>query len=102
MKVWNTHAISGSGDQSMRGNRPIMLYTIPELYNKRHCLCEVDEREVDVCLEETTPKSAYPCDDTVRDLCLLLMQENGFLFPTNVEEAKTLYIRLREIILALL
>ena len=56
------------------GNRPIMLYNLPELYNKEHCLCYVDEREIDVCAEETTPKLDIPCDETVRDLCMLLME----------------------------
>ncbi|KAJ8303145.1 hypothetical protein KUTeg_019541 [Tegillarca granosa] len=101
VEIWNTHAMSG-GLNIRGGNRPIMLYTLPELYDKQQCLCNVDEREIEICAEETTPKQYYPCDETVRDLCLLLMEENEFEFPKDAENAKKLYIRLRELILSLL
>uniref|UniRef100_A0A8W8K441 Uncharacterized protein n=1 Tax=Magallana gigas TaxID=29159 RepID=A0A8W8K441_MAGGI len=38
VEIWNTHTISG-GKGMHGGNRPIMLYTFPELYNKQRCLC---------------------------------------------------------------
>ena len=42
VECWNTHTISG-GSGMRGGNRPIMLYNLPELYNKEHCLCYVGE-----------------------------------------------------------
>lgn len=101
VEIWNTHTIS-SGKDIHGGNRPIMLYTIPELYNKQHCLCDADEREINACSEETTPKAEFSCNETVRDLCLLLMEEDGFEFPKNSQDARKLYTHLREKVLSLL
>lgn len=95
MDVWNTHTISG-GKGMHGGNRPIMLYTLPELYNKQRCLCYANEAEVDACSEETTPKADFSCDETVRDLCLLIMEEDGYAFPKDCEDARKLYTHLRE------
>ena len=81
------------------GNRPIMLYNLPELYNKEHCLCYVDEREIDDCAEETTPKLDIPCDETVRDLCMLLLEEDGYGIPEDAGDARNLYMHLRNSIL---
>lgn len=102
VEIWNTHTISG-GKGMYAGNRPIMLYTLPELCNKQRCLCyanEANEAEVDACFEETTPKADFSCDETVRDLCLLIMEEDGHAFPKDCEDARKLYTHLRETILS--
>lgn len=101
MEIWNTHTISGGKDMH-GGNRPIMLYSLPELYNKQHCLCYADETQITACSEETTPKAEFSCDETVRDLCLLLMEEDRYESPRDSEEAKKLYIHLRGKVLSLL
>ena len=78
-------------------NRPIMLYNLPELYNKEHCLCNVDEREIDDCAEET--KLDIPCDGIVRDLCVLLLDEYGYGIPEDVGDARNIYMHLQNLIL---
>lgn len=56
------------------GNIPIMIYTLPELYNKQRCLCYANKAEIDACYEETNPKADFSFDWTVCDLCLLIIE----------------------------
>jgi hypothetical protein len=97
--MWNTHKMA-SKTESSRGRRPLMMYTIPELYNADDCLCAVDEDEIDMCAEETIPKSALPCDETVKELCYLIMEEDCIDKPDDVFEARDLYLYLRRVILS--
>ena len=49
-----------------------------------------------MCLEECTPKGQFPCDQTVFELCCLLMEEKGWDAPADPLAAADLYIMLRE------
>lgn len=100
VEIWNTHTLSG-GKGMHGGNRPTVLYTLPELYNKQRCLCYANEAEVDACSEETTPKADFSFqDETVRDLCLLIIKGYGYAIPKDCEDARKLCTYLRETILS--
>lgn len=79
-----------------------MMYTLPELYNVEDRLCFVDENEIVMCEEETVKKVDFPCDETVKKLCYLLLEENDLYFPTDANEAVFIYQELRRQIRALL
>ncbi|XP_052105159.1 uncharacterized protein LOC127738093 [Mytilus californianus] len=49
------------------GKRPILLYSIPHIYNAEDRLYSTDEMEVLVCEGETTPKKM--CDETYDGTC---------------------------------
>lgn len=74
------------------------MYTVPSLYDAQDKLKPVDADEVALCKEECTPKSQIPCDETVYELSVLLMQENHWNRPTDAFEAAELYTLLREAI----
>lgn len=79
-----------------------MMYTLPEIYNVEDRLCSVDEDEIVMCEEETIRKHDFPCDETVKELCYLLLQETNSRFPSDAKEAVLTYQELRRQIRALL
>lgn len=98
--MWNTHTLSSSSNILREGNRPLMMYTLPELYGYENQLCPVDSYEVLLCEEETTPKPEHPCDETVKELCYDIMEEAGDAMPEDADCARELYLSLREAILS--
>ena len=82
------------------GNRPFMMYNLPELYDVENRLCGVDEMEVQLCAEETLPKEDIPCDATVKELSFLIMEEESLQPPEDAAGAKELYRRLRSSIIS--
>ena len=80
------------------GKRPILLYRLPQLYGASDHMCRIQNDEVDVCENETSPKMLTCADDIVRELCDILMDENDLLQPSTASDAKKLYIQLRQII----
>ncbi|XP_067660094.1 uncharacterized protein [Haliotis asinina] len=93
--TWNSHSISSKTNAIRQGNRPVMMYSLPELFDKEDCLCAVDVEEVYMCSEETLPKNERMCDETVKELCSILMEEQGLDYPDNVDDAVHLYKCLR-------
>lgn len=97
--TWNSHKIRAKAGDGVMGGRPILMYTLPDMYGAEDRLKTVDMDELALCREECTPKSQYPCDETVFDLCCLLMQEKGWDAPTDAFSAAELYTLLRNEIL---
>ena len=99
---WKNHSIA-SKDATLRGaNRPLMMYTLPELYNAEDRLCLVDEDEIVMCEEETVRKPEFPYDETVKEICYILLEENNMAFPKDAKEALITYQELRVKLRALL
>lgn len=74
------------------------MYTLPQLYNAGDHLCSADETEITICAEETVQKTSTCADEALSDLCSLLMEENGWSKPNDSNEARHLYIRVRQLI----
>ena len=76
------------------------MFSMPQLYGaaEDRLQCILPE-EVAVCKEECTPKGQYPCDETVFELCVLLMGVNGWSSPVDAYSAVELYSLLRNEIL---
>ncbi len=72
MTTWNSYKITAKAGQGVIGGRPVE-YTLPQMYGGEDNLKTIDMEELALCKEECTPKSQYPCDDTVFDFCCLLM-----------------------------
>lgn len=98
--MWNTHTLSSRSSILHEGNRPLMLYTLPELYGYENQLCTVNAHEVLLCEEETTPRPEHPCDETVKELCYDIMNETSNIMPEDAGSAKDLYLSLRTAILS--
>ncbi|XP_030578347.1 uncharacterized protein LOC115796976 [Archocentrus centrarchus] len=97
--TWNSHKIRPKAGHGVTGGRPVLMYTLPEMHGAEDCLKTIDLEELALCKEECTPKSQYPCDETVFDLCCLLMQEKGWDAPRDAFSAAELYLLLRNEIL---
>ncbi|KAG8002324.1 hypothetical protein GBF38_012782 [Nibea albiflora] len=97
--TWNSHRIRAKAGHGVIGGHPSLMYTLPEMYSAEDNLKAVDMDELALCKEDCTPKSQYPCDDTVFHLCCLLMQEKGWDAPKDAFSAAELYILLRTEIL---
>ncbi|KAF3847207.1 hypothetical protein F7725_020235 [Dissostichus mawsoni] len=80
VRTWNTQI--RSRPPWVAGGRPILMFSMPQLYGaaEDRLQCILPE-EVAVCKEECTPKGQYPCDETVFELCVLLMGVNGWSSP---------------------
>ncbi|KAJ8311805.1 hypothetical protein KUTeg_010642 [Tegillarca granosa] len=68
---------------------------LPSSYNTRSYLHDVDQNKVDVCQEECTFRRQQVCDEDIDELCRILMEENVLAEPTTIEEAISLYSKLR-------
>lgn len=71
------------------------MYNFPHLYDAENHLCRVTDVQINICMEECTPKGPYPCDETIYELCSLLMEEAMLDKPGDPEEATELYNFLR-------
>ena len=98
VRIWNTHTRSRPAHCVQRG-RPILMYSMPQLYASEDKLQCVLPEEVAVCKEECIPKGQFPCDETLFELCILLMAENVWSPPTDAYSATELYSLLRNEIL---
>lgn len=99
MQTWNSHKLTAKAGQGVTGGRPILMYTLPRMYGGEDHLKTIDMEELYLCKEECSPKSQYLCDETVFELCCLLMLENGWDAPRDAFSAAELYISLRTEIL---
>lgn len=99
VRTWNIHQLRSRPAHGVQSGRPILMYSMPQLYAAEDKLQDVLPEEVAVCKEECTPKGQYPCDETVFELCFLLMAENVLSPPTDACSATELYSRLRTEIL---
>lgn len=99
VNTWNSHKIRPRTSGDVASARPVVMYSFPELHSAVDRLKPVSMEEVSVCMEECTPKGQFPCDETVFELCCLLMEENEWDAPADALAAADLYIMLREEIL---
>ena len=71
--------------------KPTVLYFLPRLYGAEDKLKPAESRAVDICEEECTRKSDFPCDETVFELCTLIMTEMHWEFPSENCHLSDLY-----------
>ena len=72
-----------------------MMYNLPELFGAQKQSCRIPETYLRVCADECEPNKHFPCDETVFELCLIIMDEIFKAAPKNVDEAISLYKFLR-------
>ncbi|XP_041835311.1 uncharacterized protein LOC121635937 [Melanotaenia boesemani] len=90
VRTWNTHQIRSKPTHGVQKGRPILMYSMPQLCAAEDRLQSVLPEEVAVCKEECIPKGQYPCDETVFELCVLLMDENAWNSPGDAYHAMEL------------
>ncbi|XP_034051654.1 uncharacterized protein LOC117561399 isoform X2 [Gymnodraco acuticeps] len=96
VNTWNSHKIRPRSTDDTASGRPVIMYSFPELHSAEDRLKPIAMEEVNLCMLECTPKGQFPCDETVFELCCLLMAENGWDDPADPFAAADLYILLRD------
>lgn len=97
---WNSHRISPSRRAPGPFGRPLVMYSLPMVYNTRNYIYHVDDNAIDACIQECRFKDDLPCSRDIFQLCRLKMQENGWGIPFNYHEGIILYRSLRDSIRA--
>lgn len=93
--VWNDHIIRPSRNTRGPSGRPNVMYSLPDLYQTRNFLFDVPQNEIVLCKEECILRSNVPCDQDVYEMCNILLDRNGYIYPSDLGTGKTLYLNLR-------
>lgn len=101
-QLWNCHRIRPSRNAVSPSGRPLLMHSIPQLFGSTDHLKAVHPQQVQLCREECLPRGPFPCEETVFDICCLIMSENHLHPPTTAEEVMELYLFLRAHIYTLL
>ncbi|KAJ8309923.1 hypothetical protein KUTeg_011788 [Tegillarca granosa] len=95
VEMWNAHRIRPYRNRNIQCGRPMVMYNLPHLYRRQPQNCTVSNLQIELCENECSPNSCYPCDDTVFELCCMLMMDENYSVPSSPEEALLLYHFLR-------
>lgn len=91
---WNCHKIRPSKNTNVPYGRPWLMYSLPHLYAVTDYICPVENDRVQMCEEEAS-KKGIPCDQTVFDLCKIILDEMSWELPSNPDDMCDMYIALR-------
>ena len=94
--LWNTHHIRNTKNANCPHGRPLVMYSVPTLYNTHNYLHETCERKISACAEECVFRGDTICDDEdIAELCHIYMEENYWQHPCDLVEGIDLYKNLR-------
>ncbi len=71
------------------------MYNIPAVADKEEQLKHTELLDLEVCEEQCDAQDQYPCEESLFQLCVIEMADNGWNIPSNGVDAVTLYILLR-------
>lgn len=71
------------------------MFNLPHLWNSESYLFDVQEEDISVCKDECLFVSKLICDETVFELCHVLIEENNLVVTNDVYDAVNLYIELK-------
>ena len=91
VQKWNFHRICPSKNQNGPSGRPAVMYTVPSIYETRSHLQQVDRIHIQLCQDECQYRDNYPCDEDIFELSTIIMEENGWRAPLDVDDAVLLY-----------
>ncbi|KAJ8314828.1 hypothetical protein KUTeg_006978, partial [Tegillarca granosa] len=95
VSVWDVHCLQRKKNSDANVGKPFLLYNAPEMFGGNDKLCHLNADDYEICKEETVDLPDIPCDDTVYELCCLLMEEGGWDLPLNTQDGIELYMNLR-------
>ncbi len=100
--TWNSHVISASRNAVAPNGRPLLMYMNPELFGGRECICTFSCEDLEVCKEECMFTNDRLCDNTIFELCCVLMIEINVQKTAEIADRKELYLTLRTDLLSIL
>ncbi|KAJ8299484.1 hypothetical protein KUTeg_023544, partial [Tegillarca granosa] len=86
--IWNTHVLQSKNAVTGGGWRPILMYTLPQLYSAEDHICPANENEVTICEEQTLPKTLTCADETVFSVVYIVYGREQFVIPTRFQSSK--------------
>jgi len=96
---WNVHRIRPSTNLESPSGKPDILYFLPELTGAQHYGIPIDMDEIEIaefmCAERQQAKGCCPA---FKGLAEMIMEDEGLDVPTNVDEARQLYLVLLDLI----
>ncbi|XP_033101304.1 uncharacterized protein LOC117104552 [Anneissia japonica] len=99
VSVWNCHNIRRSKNENVPDGRPVVMYTMPLLYETRDYLIATEQTDIDACCNACTFREGIPCDPEMYELLEILKVHHGLESPADVHQALDLYHTLRPIVL---
>ena len=94
--VWNSHKLQTQRNQTGPTGRPMIMYTMPQMYNTRNYEQQVDADDLGHCRDRCTFRRSTTCDQAVYTLCEFLIADYVIELPVNAEEGCELYLFLRK------
>ncbi len=98
---WNSHTIRPTKNRNVPNGRPMMMYSLPEFFGAANHIYEVRNDQLDIsegeCIMEHTM-----CDETVLELCNLILSRHSISKPQSASDLTELYLYLRDELLTLL
>ncbi len=91
---WNTHNIRPTKNQNVPNGRPMLMYSLPELFGAVNHLCNVDGDQIEICEGESCMEP-MKCDDTIEELCNLILSRHQIHKPLLGDDLYELYLYLR-------
>ena len=92
---WNVHRIRPSGNQESPSGKPDVLYFVPASVDSQDYVTPVDIDEIEIaeitCAEQPQAKG---CSPYFKELCELIMEDEGIEPPTTPQGARQLYFDL--------
>ena len=96
---WNTHRIRPSSNPESPSGRPDTLYFVPQSVTCHDYVCAVSEDEIEIAQETCTERSPNKgCSPHFKQLCEMIMEDEGLQIPLDAYEARQLYFDLLDII----
>lgn len=90
--TWNHHRVRQTRGSNSRPGIPVVLYTVPELFDGHNNIKNVENDILDLIDNELgVPLREYGCSDDFAELCLDIMFLRHFHFPSTPEDALDLY-----------
>ena len=95
VRIWNAHHIRPSKNQNCPHGRPMVMYMLPASYGVRSYRHDVGLEQIEACQDECIFREERNCDDDIYELCHLYMEENNWVAAETLEDALSLYSKLR-------
>ena len=92
-KLWNTHVIRPSHNEHSPSGRPDTLYCIPEATGTVNYLVNLENADIEL-VDELCCDERPICLQEFEELALIVVEENGLLFPENHTDAEQLHLEL--------
>ena len=83
----------------MPHGKPVILYSMPEIFFTKDYLKAVDPRDVELCKSGCIFREGPTCDSELFELLIIYMEENQLAPPSTAQEGIDLYYTLRPLVL---